>query len=325
MILNAVVNNPIPIKPVYLLYGSDVSQLLDSLTKIKHNFPGTKKYYFLNFNQFSQFYHNHQEELFNRDLFCLHEVNKIIEIYLQESQFNKIQQNDLEKFLEKVFLAKNICLILFIEKSSKNFEKSKLFQLLNKQSVIIVSKKLSINEFKLWLNAKLQVLNLKFTPDALSKFIEIYQHNLLQAKQVISNLSLYYNLPNNASKSLIVIDLKDLMQHIDEQDINNTLFDLQNSLIIASLLKTVDILNNLKQQSIVPILVLWSIIQAIKKIMPRSLNTDCTKYANLLAKAAEIDLAIKYVDHKLTKLAQDQYIWGLILDLCICFVSIRRH
>ncbi len=329
MILNAPIKSNVTINSIYLLYGSDVWQLLDSLTKIKNNFPDAKRYYFLNFKQFVQFYNNHQEELFNRDLFCVAQFNKIIEIYIQDAKFSKAQFIELEKFLNKVLNTKNICIILFAEKYSKDLEKSKLFQLVNKEGIVVASKNLSISQFKLWLSAELKLLNLSFTSDALDKFIKIYQHNLLQAKQMLVKLELNY-LHASAPLSPIIIKLIDLENYIDENDLKNNLFDLQDSLITANLGEIIKIFTNLKQQQIEPILILWSINQVINKFMQKSLivndkmnnkiiENNCIKYSNLLSKAAEIDLAIKCVDNKLSNIDHKEYIWGSLMDLCMAF------
>lgn len=332
MILNAPITSNVPIKSIYLLYGSDIWQLLNGLTNIKNNFPETKRYYFLNFKQFVQFYNNNQEELFNRDLFCVAQFNKIIEIYIQDAKFSKAQSIELEKFLNKVLNTKNICVILFAEKYSKDLEKSKLFQLVNKEGLIIVSKNLSISQCKLWLTAELKLLNLSFTNDALNKFIKIYQHNLLQAKQILVKLELNYIHAKNLVNP-IIIDLVNLEKYLDEYDLKYTLFDLQDSLTTASLAEIIKIFINLKQQQVEPILILWSIIQAIKKFMQKSLiihdkmnnnkiiENNYIKYSNLLSKTTKIDLMIKCVDNKPSNIDHKEYIWGSLIDLCMAFVK----
>lgn len=345
MMSSALNNNNIPIKLIYLLQGSDVGQLLVYLAKIKKKFPNTKKYYFLNLKQFIQFYNTNQEELFNRDLFCGLQVNKIIEIYLHEANFSKLQLNIIESFIEKILISNNICLIFLLEKFSTKNQQGKWFQLINQKGMVFTSKNLSPNEFKSWLMIELSKLNLSFTREALSTFIDTYRSNLLQAKQVISKLYLYYtpvkkhhntntvidqNYHALKSNDIVIIDDQNLKLHIDDSDIHNTLLDLQNSFTTARLLKTIKILNNLKQQGIPPILILWSIIQVIKKDLSKYDKYKCVinnnksnnkhyniRSANLLAHATDLDLAIKHINLNLTSIYQEQYIWHSIVYLCI--------
>lgn len=310
MILTAPVNN-IPVKPVYLIYGYDAWQSMDALQKINAKFKSTKKYHFANLAQFIQFNQTNKSELSNRDLFCGSNLNKTIEISIGNAKFTKQQVQELNNLLNNL-LNNNLAIILIAEKLDKSVLNSAWFAQVNKIGVVVVTKALSKAGMHGWAENRFKQLNLAITGEALIEFINMYPNNLITAAQSIEKLAIVFE---NYKASKQPINTAELHQCIN-QDPKTSIFDLQNALSSKKIDQIILILHNLKEQSQEEILILWAIIQEIKhRLATISSMQMKAKVYNLFAKAAEIDLAIKNID--MVDFNNDQYVWSLIIDICL--------
>lgn len=311
MILTAPVNNII-FKPVYLIHGYDAWQSIDALQKINAQFGGTKKYYFANFAQFIQFNQTNKSEIFNKDLFCESQINKLIEISIGNGKFTKPQLQELNNLLNNLNITNNLVVILIADKLDKTAFNSSWFKIVAEIGIVIVTKNLSKASMQNWAIAQFKKANLNITNDALIKFVNIHQNNLMDAKQSIDKLSIIFAKQTTQN----IIDTEKLLKFIDVDGSKNSIFDLQNALAIRHTEQIISILNNLKEQAQEEILILWAIIQEIKNSFSKTTNLiNQFKLANLFQKAAEIDLAIKNIE--LSGSNNYGYIWSLIIDLCL--------
>ncbi len=320
MLLNAPIN-AVPVKPIYLIYGGEIWQSNDTIKKISKFYTGLstsldsiKKYYFANFLQFIQFKNTNGSEIFNLDLFCEKKINKLIKINIGNGKFTKQQQEELINLLNNLDLEQNnFVIILIAERLDQTTLNTNWFKTINKIGAVITTKQLSTNDMQKWAVDQFKQANLKISNEALVKFITMYQNNLQAAAQSIYKLKI--------SCSNEEIDLKILMDFISDES-QFSLFDLQNALVSNNVERIVYLLNSLKNHGQETILILWAIIKAIKNILAKTNNQKIKdQMYHLLPKAGEIDLAIKNFDteNKINGSSNSEYIWSLIMDLCLDF------
>lgn len=312
MLLTAPVHQ-VPAKPIYLIHGGEVWQSNDVIEKINQNynsFNNLKKYYFTSFSQFEQFRDTNSVELFNLDLFCEQKVNKLLSIYIGNGKFTKQQQMSLINLIDSLENS-NFIIILIADRLDKTICNTNWFTTINKIGIIVTTKLLSKSSMQKWAIEQFKRLNLKISGQALSKFVDLYQNNLLDAFQSVYKLSVAFLEQSNE------IDLKTLLYFIDDEA-KFSLFDLQNALANKNIEQIIYILNKLKNSEQEEILILWVIIREIRNILANTIDNNIKlKFSELLQKATEIDLAIKNVDNYYKN--NNQYIWGLIMDLCMEF------
>ena len=310
MILTAPVNN-VPLKPIYLIHGYDAWQSMDAVQKINANFHDVKKYYFANFAQFMQFNKTHQSEILNKDLFCDTQFNKVIEISIGNGKFTKPQLLELNLLLQNLAIFNNFVIILVADKLDKATLNSSWVIDVAKLGVIIVTKTLSKSGMQNWVVNKFKQADLKITNEAVIKFMNIHQNNLIAAVQSIYKLQLIYKQENT-------IDTAKLLEFVTN-NAQCSVFDLQNSLSNKDIEQVIYVLHNLRTQSQEEVLILWSIVSALKNGLSKINDLLAkSKLCNLFKKAAEIDLAIKNIE--IVNGNNDGYVWALIMDLCLNIV-----
>ncbi len=164
-------------------------------------------------------------------------------------------------------------------------------------------------------NAKFTKQQIQELNDLLNNITSINNVVIILVADKLGKLALNADWAAYINKIGIIIVTKSL----SNSDLpKNSVFDLQNALSRQNTEKIILILNNLKAQSQEEILILWSIIQAIKnQLLTAKDLLSKKKLATLLQKAALIDLAIKNADG--TNSNNDGYIWGMIIDLCLHF------
>ena len=324
MLLNAPVNlSALPNKPIYLIHGGEIWQsndVIEKIDKVYASLNNLKKYYFTNFLQFEQFNSSNNASIANLDLFCEQEINKLIKINIGNAKFNKQQQEGLVNLVNNLNQKNNSIIILIADRLEKSVFNTAWFNVINKVGVIITTKQLSRISMQKWAIEQFSQVGLSIANSALTKFIDMYQNNLLEAAQSIYKLSVVFKDKPDVVQEITLENLEDFIS--DEAQFS--VFDFQNILVSKNIEQVMYLLNNLKKRGEEVILILWAIIKEIRnRLYNASDFKNKQKLGCLLQHAAEIDLAIKNIDtaHKINS-NNREYVWALIIDLClqVCLV-----
>jgi len=213
--------------------------------------------------------------------------------------------------LQNLAIFNNFVIILIADKLDKATLNSSWVIDVAKLGVIIVTKTLSKSGMQNWVVNKFKQADLKITNEAVIKFMNIHQNNLIAAVQSIYKLQLIY-------KQETTIDTAKLLEFVTN-NAQCSVFDLQNSLSNKDIEQVIYVLHNLRTQSQEEVLILWSIVSALKNSLSKINDLLAkSKLCNLFKKAAEIDLAIKNIE--IVNGNNDGYVWALIMDLCLNIV-----
>lgn len=292
------------IKPIYLIHGGEIWQSNNFIDQINKYYTNLKKYYFVNFTEFEQFMAKYKAELLNLDLFSQQSVNKLVKINIAHGALNKQQEEIMINLINK----NNLIILLIADKLDKKVFNSSWFATVNKIGAVMTANPI-INAYSMqkWVVARFKFFGLSISKEALIKFSNMYHNNLLEADQNIYKLSVIH-------KDKKEINKEDLIDN-SSNEAKHSVFDLTFALENKNFEQVIYVLNKLKQAREEDLLILWSIIKAIKNIL---INTDHNNFKIrkklylALQQASLIDLAIKNTDR-----SDNQYIWGLFINLCL--------
>jgi DNA polymerase III delta subunit len=301
------------IKPIYLIHGGEIWQSNNFIDQINNQinkcYANLKKYCFVNFTEFEQFRAKHQAELLNLDLFNQQSVNKLVKINIAHGALSKQQEEIILNLINK----NNLIILLIADKLDKKVFNSSWFAAVNKIGAVMAANPI-INTYSMqkWVIARFKFFGLNISKEGLIKFSNMYHNNLLEADQNIYKLSVIH-------KDKKEINTEDLINNSSDEA-KCSVFDLTFVLENKNFEQVIYVLNKLKQAREEELLILWSIIKAIKNILTKIDHNNLKIRKKLylaLQQGSLIDLSIKDPDR-----SDNQYIWGLFINLCL-YISLN--
>lgn len=224
-------------------------------------------------------------------------------------------------------------IILRMPKLSKAETQAKWYKTLEQHGWIITIWPLKNEAFLRWIQARFQKFNLKTTQESYSLIAARTEGNLLAASQLIEKLNLVYN---SSSESISYAAIQEALSDQSHYDV----FELCDAVLGQNTQQTLKILQALKAQNSEPAIILWALMQDLRKLstlfstpphsrgavyqkqgiwstrqplFQKTLNALNTSILNrLIQKAKNADAVIKG--------AQTGNIWEILEDFCLIFV-----
>lgn len=149
-------------------------------------------------------------------------------------------------------------LILRTAKLTTQQMKAKWFTAITKEATIVQVWPLDAQQFQQWLTQSLQKAGLTLDREGLSLLCTATEGNLLAAKQEIAKLSLQFDKGN--------LTIKDISTSIADSARFNV-FVLTESVLQGDIPRSLRILNNLREESTEPHLILWALCQEVRQLI----------------------------------------------------------
>jgi DNA polymerase-3 subunit delta len=237
---------------------------------------------------------------------------RLIELDCRESTPNKIMGKILQEYADNP--ASDLILLIITDKLDAKLARSAWVKSCEKSGVLVAIWPIPREQLPQWIQQRARKYKLQIQPDAANLLADYVEGNLIAAAQALEKLYLLkWEKPVDA----------ELIQSILSDESHFTIFDFIDSLIAGDKLRSLHILEHLKEEGIEPTLILWGITRELRvladyakqiqqgytlaqlfqqqRIFPRRqaairrfLNTfkaaDCF---HLLTHAAEIDKVIK--------------------------------
>ncbi len=242
------------IAPCYLIHGGEplqTEEIISSIIHQAHKEGYTKRVVFEINTAFNW------EELLskcqNLDLFA---EGTVFELRLVSDSLNKQGNQTLDKILQQQDpLYRFIIRAPKLKTQTLNTNWAKYIQ---QHGKVHVAKNIPIAMWPAWINKRLQAVGFNATDNAINLIAKCYEGNLLAAQQFIQKLG--FAVPKGN------IDVKDIQPFID---INNqfSLFELTDNVIKGDVERTVTIFNNLRNDKVDPILILWAITREVRILL----------------------------------------------------------
>lgn len=162
----------------------------------------------------------------------------------------------LERFLQHS--GDNI-LVINMPKQDNASQKTKFFQLLDANALVVALSIQNDRERQTFLDAQAKNLNVQLLPEAWSALLEQTENNLLAAQQVLIRLS-FLTEPNT------LINVEQLLPALSDQS-RYSLFDLSDAALQGNIERTVRILNYLFESGEADSLILWTISKEMRLLI----------------------------------------------------------
>ncbi len=150
-------------------------------------------------------------------------------------------------------------LIINMPKQDNAGQKTKFFQLLDANGLVVSLAIQNDKERQVFLNAQAQNLNVQLTPTSWTMLLTQTENNLLAAQQALIKLSFL-------SDSGKTIDVEQLLPALSDQS-RYSLFDLSDAALQGNVERTVRILNYLFESGEAESLILWTISREMRLLM----------------------------------------------------------
>lgn len=247
---------------------------------------------------------------------------RFIELRLGEGKIQAYMVELLEQIATMV-IPTDIIFLLSALPLDKIFQKSPCFNRLQSKGCTVIARALAKKEALAWLEKKFMQAGLQIVPEAIQALWERTEGNLLAAAQVIETLSL--------SRGTAVISVNDLLQAVGIEA-RFTLYELVDTALSGSVVKTSQIFYSLKEEGVDPSLIIWAIAREIRTILllmnPKASSNRPTVWKQReslikafmarfsTAKLHQVLLKAKTIDHFL-KGHEIGNAWDALFDLCL--------
>ncbi len=181
---------------------------------------------------------------------------RLIECHFAESIHGKALTEAFHKIAEFV-IANDVLFLLIAKKIETKFQQSKAFIAIEQKACTILARALTQDEMKLWLDKRLLANQFQIDPESVQLLLERTEGNLLAAAQAIEKLQL--------CASHLALRPEDIVDAIG-MDARFSIFDLIDAALSASVKRTTQILNALRQEGVDPILIIWAIAKEVRTI-----------------------------------------------------------
>lgn len=162
----------------------------------------------------------------------------------------------LERFMQHS--GDNI-LIINMPKQDNAAQKTKFFQLLDANGLVVSLAIQNDKERQIFLDTQAKNYNVQLSPEAWSALLEQTENNLLAAQQVLIRLS-FLTEPNT------IINVEQLLPALSDQS-RYSLFDLSDAALQGNVERTVRILNYLHESGEADSLILWTISREMRLLI----------------------------------------------------------
>tara|TARA_R110000868_G_scaffold35134_1_gene126110 strand:- start:54614 stop:55687 length:1074 start_codon:yes stop_codon:yes gene_type:complete len=256
-------NQQLDNKFLYLISGEEI-YFLNKSKNLLLNYAKTK-----GFNQKITFYITNSfnwDEIFieiqQQGLFA---VNKLIDLQLEVKKIDNNIINNLNKLIAnlneliKKNINNNILIITYTGKIDAKNLKQAWYKNIKESGLIIAAGSLYINQFSAYIKRYSLEQNLKLSNDVLDYIIIKNHGNLLAATQEINKIKLL------VANDTVIIDLEYLSNILENNGIYSV-FDLGNSLLKGNYIESIRIFNNLADNGVQLVLILWIITKELREL-----------------------------------------------------------
>ena len=150
-------------------------------------------------------------------------------------------------------------LIINMPKQDAAGQKTKFFQLLDANGLVVSLVIQNDKERQVFLNAQAEKLNVQLTPTAWTALLAQTENNLLAAQQALIRLSFL-------TESDTTIDIEQLLPALSDQS-RYSLFDLSDAALQGNVERTVRILNYLFESGEAESLILWTLSREMRLLI----------------------------------------------------------
>ncbi|MDE2419800.1 MAG: DNA polymerase III subunit delta [Gammaproteobacteria bacterium] len=150
-------------------------------------------------------------------------------------------------------------LIIVMPKQDAAGQKTKFFQLLDANGLVVSLSIQNEQERQIFLNAQAENLQVQLTPAAWTTLLAQTENNLLAAQQALIRLSFL-------TESNTTIDIEQLLPALSDQS-RYSLFDLSDAALQGNVERTVRVLNYLFESGEAESLILWTISREMRLLI----------------------------------------------------------
>lgn len=180
---------------------------------------------------------------------------RLFEFDFRESMPNKMVAGILQEYAEKP--APDTILLIDCEKIDAKIARSAWYKAFEKTGVVVTIWPIQREQLPQWIHQRARKYKLQFHPDAAQLLADYVQGNLIAAAQTIEKLYLL--------KLQQPIDTE-LLQTILTDESHFTIFDFIDHFIAGDKKWCLHILENLRQEGIEPVLILWGITRELRML-----------------------------------------------------------
>lgn len=197
--------------------------------------------------------------------------NQFLHIVLSQNLFNEKRlveidhsslklAKDMSKTLVSYAESPNpdAIVVLITDKLTREQQNTQWYKKISAAAATLVIWPINNQELPGWITARLNALNIRADQESIKLLANLTEGNLLATQQAIEKIKLLY--PNEAITAAKISTLL-----IDNAKFN--VFDLVNHALQGNARHCIRILNNLQQEEVEPILVLWALTREIRHLL----------------------------------------------------------
>jgi len=239
------------IASLYLISGDDLLQKQDAVQLIR---KAAKKAGFHDRIRLSSDACKDEDQLYS-SLYSISLLaeKRLLELDFHESTPNKSAATILQAYAEQP--AKDTILLIDCGKIDAKIAKSAWYKAFEKTGMVVTVWPITREQLPQWIEQRTRKYKLSFQADAVQLLADYVQGNLIAAAQTIEKCYLL-----KQEKPIDTACLQTLLT--DESQF--TLFDFIDRLIAGDKKSTLHVLENLKQEGIEPVLILWGITRELR-------------------------------------------------------------
>lgn len=245
---------------------------------------------------------------------------RIIELNVPTAKFGREGGAFIQSWLKiEHGSSPEICLIVLCEKIDFKQTKTKWFQAIESNGLVVQSKPIEGRALINWCQTKARQLDLQLTEEAAALLAERVEGNLLAASQELEKLSLLYLL--NKGETLTA---EHIQQSVADQA-HYQLFALSSAMLSGRVQYALQILNRLRQTGLEQAVILWLLSKELRELINISqkqqsqpLSTVFKQLRVWQSRQSEYSMALKR--HNLTSL---QALLSLVLEIDLNIKGIR--
>jgi DNA polymerase-3 subunit delta len=178
---------------------------------------------------------------------------RLFEFDFRESTPNKIVSTILQEYAEKPL--QDTILLIDCGKIDAKIAKSAWYKAFEKNGMVVTIWPIQREQLPQWIQQRARKYKLQFNPDATQLLADYVQGNLIAAAQTIEKC--YLLKPQKTIDS-------ELLQTILTDESHFTIFDFIDHFIAGDKKQSLHVLQNLKEEGIEPVLILWGITRELR-------------------------------------------------------------
>lgn len=203
-------------------------------------------------------------------------------------------------------LPPEICLLITCEKLEAKTTKSKWFQAIESNGIVVQSRQVTLKQLPSWCQTQAQNKGLNLDNEAASLLAERVEGNLLAADQEIEKLSLIF--PQNSQ-----VLAQDIIDNIADQA-HYQLFALSSASLTGQTTYALQILNRLRQEGLEAPIILWLLAKEVR-ILIQLIEKQTSQPLGLVYKSLRIWKS-KQTEYNQALKRQNLASWQACLALC---------